>query len=79
MSVGPLPEHHRQWFQQLKLAAANDDLALMSCTDAATGEQRSVICIAQREEDSVSFIPLGHLATGDSPYDDYIPATGEAA
>lgn len=72
-----LPEHHLQWFEQLKSAALNGDLALMSCDDAATGEHRSVIAIGQREDSGdVTFIPLGHLATTDNPYDSYVPPEG---
>lgn len=73
-----LPKHHIQWFEQMKLAAKNDDLALMLCTDAATGEDRSVITVAQRNEDgSAYFIPLGHLATTENPFDAYNPPETE--
>lgn len=71
-----LPEHHRQWFEQMKLAAKNDDLALMHCVDAVTGEDRSVICMANRNKDgSVEFVPVGHLCSTDNPYEAYIPAS----
>lgn len=74
MNTPPLPEHHRQWFDQLKQAALNGDLALMSCLDAATGEDRSVICLGQRKANGdVTFIPVGHLATTPNPFDAYLP------
>lgn len=74
-----LPEHHIQWFEQLVLAAKNDDLALVLCTDADSGEDRSVIAIAQQHDDdgAVTFIPLGHLATTDDPFDAYNPPETE--
>ena len=63
-----------QWFEQLKLAAKNDDMALMSCLDAVTKEPRSVLCIATRPSDGyVGFIPLGHFVPEDNPFDAYIP------
>lgn len=73
-----LPEHHQQWFDTLCRAAKNGDLALMLCTDAATGEDRSVISVTQRNEDgSAYFIPLGHLATTENPFDAYNPPETE--
>jgi len=70
-----LPEHHIQWFEQLKLAAKNDDLTLMSCVDYITGEDRSVICMANRNKDgSVEFIHVGHLCPSDNPFEVYVPA-----
>ena len=73
-----LPEHHIQWFEQLKLAAKNDDLVLLLCADAASGEDRSVIAVAQRHDDgAVTFTPLGHLATTDNPFDAYNPPETE--
>ncbi len=70
----PIPEHHKQWFEELTRAFANLDVTLMSCLDAKTGEPRSVICITQREEDgSVTFIPVGHLRSEPNPFEAYIP------
>lgn len=74
VTSNPIPDHHKQWFEQLQLAFANGDVALMACVNAQTGEQRSVICIAQREEGgSIQFFPLGHLCPGNDPFDYYIP------
>ncbi|WP_109798669.1 DUF6117 family protein [Novosphingobium meiothermophilum] len=69
----PIPEHHRQWFKTLIDAAKSDDLALMSCLDAETGEPRSVICAVGRRDGEFVFTPFGNLATADNPYDAYIP------
>ncbi|QDP54389.1 MAG: hypothetical protein Unbinned4120contig1000_41 [Prokaryotic dsDNA virus sp.] len=74
---GPLPEHHRQWFEQLKLAASRGDLALMSCIDISTGNDVSVICLVGQEhgtgEPEVLFTPIGHLCTEDNPFEAYGP------
>lgn len=70
---GPLPEHHRQWFNQMLTAAQNGDLALLSCLDATTHEPRSVICMVNRVDGEYEFVPVGHLATTDNPYDSYGP------
>ena len=70
----PIPDHHKQWFEQLKLAAKNDDVALMSCLDAGTKEQRTVLCIASQAFDGqIQFIPLGHFVPEGNPFDAYIP------
>ena len=70
----PIPDHHMQWFEQLKLAAKNNDVALMSCLDAVTKEPRSVLCIASQASDRyVEFIPLGHFVPEGNPFDAYIP------
>ena len=74
---GPLPDHHRQWFEQLKLAAKNGDLALMSCIDISTGKDVSVICLVGQEqgtgEPEVLFTQIGHLCTEDNPFEAYGP------
>lgn len=73
-NTGPLPDHHRQWFEQMKAAALNGDLGLMSCLDADTKEPRSVIVLGNRHDDgSVTFIPVGHLSPSDNPFEAYIP------
>ena len=51
MNTPELPAHHIQWFEQMKLATKNGDIALMSCLDAKTKEPRSVICIASQADD----------------------------
>ena len=69
-----IPDHHMQWFEQLKLAAKNDDIALMSCLDAVTKEPRTVLCIASQADDGgIKFIPLGHFVPDGNPFDAYIP------
>ena len=75
-----IPDYARANFQTLLRAAENGDLALMECSDAATGEPRYVICAVGREGGDYMFTPFGHLADG-NPYDAYLPpnTSGEAA
>jgi hypothetical protein len=68
-----LPEHHKQWFDQLKRAAIHGDLALMSCLDAKTMEPRSVLTLVGHEEGQFTMTPVGHLSTSDNPYEAYLP------
>jgi len=67
-----IPDHARANFQTLLRAAADGDLALMECTDAATSESRYVICAVGRDEADFLFTPFGHLADG-NPFDAYLP------
>ena len=67
-----VPDHACANFQTLLRAAADDNLALMECTDAATGETRYVICAVGRDGVDFVFTPFGHLADG-NPFDAYIP------
>jgi hypothetical protein len=75
---GPLPKHHRQWFDQMVKAAKNGDLALLSCLDAKTHEPRSVICMVNYDSGEFEMVPVGHLATTDNPYDSYGPPSPES-
>lgn len=67
-----ISDHARANFQTLLRAAADGNLALMECTDAATGEPRYVTCGVGRDEGDYVFTPFGHLADG-NPYDAYLP------
>ncbi|WP_168073728.1 DUF6117 family protein [Caulobacter sp. SSI4214] len=67
-----IPDHARANFQTLLHAAADGNLALMECADAATGETRYVICAVGRDGADFLFKPFGHLADG-NPYDAYVP------
>ena len=44
-----IPDHARANFETLLRAAESGDLALMECTDAATGEPRYVICAVDHD------------------------------
>jgi hypothetical protein len=71
-----IPDHARTNFQMLLRAAERGDLALMECTDAATGEPRYVICAIGRNGSDYVFTPFGHLADG-NPYEAYLPPANE--
>lgn len=67
-----IPEHSRANFETLVEAAKAGDLALMECTEVATGETRYVLCAVCRDGDNYVMTPFGHLAPG-NPYEAYIP------
>ncbi len=67
-----IPDHARANFNTLLRAAANGNLALMECADAATGEARYVICAVGRDASEYVFTPLGQLTDG-NPFDAYLP------
>ncbi|MFB4382256.1 DUF6117 family protein [Agrobacterium sp. LR_9] len=67
-----IPDHARANFQTLLRAAASGDLALLECTEVATGEIRYVICAVGRDGDNYMFTPFGHLADG-NPFELYGP------
>lgn len=74
---GKLPEHHKQWFAQLKKAAQMGDLALMSCLDAKTMEPRSVLTLVSQDSTGFIMTPVGHLSPEDNPYEAYLPPRTE--
>ena len=71
-----IPDHARANFDTLVKAAKAGDLALMECTEVASGETRYVLCAVGRVVDQFGgdyvMTPFGHLAPG-NPYDAYIP------
>lgn len=70
-------------FETLKRAAEDDNLALMECTDAKTGEKVNVICAVQTSvaEDGVTlnyaFVPLAKQFMNSNPYEEVLPPTNE--
>jgi hypothetical protein len=62
-------------FETLKCAAANGDLALMECVDAATGEYRAVICAVEFDGEEYQFVPIAEMAHTD-PYTQWVPPAG---
>ncbi len=72
-----IPNHARANFQTLLRAAADGNLALLECTDAATGAPRYVDCAVGRDGEEFLFTPFGHLAEG-NPCDTYLPPAPEA-
>lgn len=67
-----IPDHARINFDTLLRAAADGNLALMECLDAATREPRYVLCAVGRSDGEFVFTPFGHLADV-NPYDAYLP------
>lgn len=72
-----IPAHHKQWFEQLKLAASQGNLALMSCLDAKTMEYRSVLTLVGHDKEGFVMTPVGHLCPEDNPYEAYLPPRTE--
>ena len=71
-----LKEHTVENFKTLERAIENGDAALMECTDKETGNPVSVICVANRNEDDMEFIPVARMYTfeeGDNPFDTLNP------
>lgn len=73
-----IPAYAAKNFQTLMRAAEAGHLALMECTDAATGAVRYVICAVGRDQGDYMFTPFGHLADGD-PYEQYLPPDSDRA
>jgi hypothetical protein len=67
-----IPEYARKNFNTLLRAAEAGHLALMECTDAATGEPRYVLCAVGWQDGEYIMTPFGHLADG-NPYELYVP------
>ncbi|MGP4693854.1 DUF6117 family protein [Agrobacterium cavarae] len=67
-----IPAHAGTNFDTLLRAAADGNLALMECLDAATHKPRYVLCAIGRSDGELVFTPFGHLADGD-PYGAYLP------
>jgi hypothetical protein len=69
-----IPEPFRRNFDTLLRAAEQGDLALLECTDTATGDPRYVICAVGFDGGEYLMTPLGHLHEG-NPYEAYVPPT----
>jgi hypothetical protein len=61
-------------FNTLCRAVRNDDVALMECTDTATGKPVITICAVQRNGDTMQFVPFAKLFDG-NPYEELTPPT----
>lgn len=74
-----LPDHHKKNFKTLQEAFAHDNVALLQCTDKATGEDVSVLCAVHMEGEEYVFTPFAKLFNN-NPYDEVDPpASGEPA
>jgi hypothetical protein len=64
---------HKANFNNLLRAAKNQDLALMQCTDASTGEPVATVCMVNRDaEGNVEFAPVAKLFNT-NPYEELLP------
>ena len=69
-------KYYKHNFDTLVLAAKNDDLALMECTDAVTGEVVITICVViELCTGEVDFMPVAKLFNG-NPYEELNPPSG---
>ncbi|MDD4616023.1 MAG: DUF6117 family protein [Alphaproteobacteria bacterium] len=67
-----IPDYARENFETLLRAAESGDLALMECTEVASGSTRYVIVAVGRDKEDYVFTPFGHLAEG-NPFEMYCP------
>lgn len=59
-------------FETLKRASADGNLALMECTDAATGKPVMTICAVERHGGEYHFKPMAKMFDG-NPYEELVP------
>lgn len=65
-------EGHKANLHTLFMAHENGDIALMECTDKATGKPVIVICAVNRDGGDVIMAPLAKLFDG-NPYEELDP------
>ena len=71
-SPTPAPGH-RTNFDTLMRAAKRGDLALVSCTDAKTGEPAAAICVVNHEPNgAVDLVPVARMFNS-NPYEELLP------
>jgi hypothetical protein len=71
-----LAQGHIANFKTLSKAFENDDVALMECTDVNTGEAVAVICMVNRMDGDIAFVPVARMFNG-NPYEELVPPTNE--
>lgn len=67
-----LNKTHQQNFDTLARAFALGHVALMECTDAATGKPVAVLCAVERHGDEVEMKPFAKMFEG-NPYEQVFP------
>ena len=71
-----ITEGHKFNFDTLFAAAQNGDLALVECTDKATGNVVIAVCaVVTYENGTTDIVPLAKMFDG-SPYDELNPPDG---
>lgn len=63
-------------FKVMMAAAKNGDLALMECTDKATGKPVIAICAVNHVDGTFEFVPIARMFDG-NPYDEMEPPSLE--
>lgn len=71
-------KNHSENFKTLRRAFVNGHVALMECTEKATGEKVAVICAVVFDGKEYTFTPFARFFN-DNPYDVLIPPTSEVA
>lgn len=69
--------HHKTNFQTLERAFDDGNVAIVECTDRATGEKVPVLCTVQPSGDEaapIEMVPFAKLFVG-NPYDEIDPPT----
>jgi hypothetical protein len=77
-AVMAIPDYARKNFNTLLRAAEAGHLALMECTDAATGEPRYVLTAVGWQDGEYVMTPFGHIADA-NPYELYVPPESGSA
>jgi len=67
-----IPKGHKMNLETLKRAFANDDMAIVECTDKVTGKPVHALCAIARDDDSFFIAPLAKLFDG-NPYEELNP------
>lgn len=68
-----IQDGYKQNFQTLLDAADNNDLCLIECTDAKTGQIVNVVCASYVDNDGmINMVPVAKMFDGD-PYSELNP------
>lgn len=59
-------------FKTLQQASANGHLALMECTDAATGKLVVTVCAVGMDNGEYTFTPVARMFDG-NPFEELVP------
>lgn len=68
----PIAQGYKANFQTLQRACRNGDLALLECTDKATGAPVIVVCAVGRDAGEYVLSPVARMFDG-NPYDELNP------
>jgi hypothetical protein len=76
MEAGMITKGYKQNFTTLVAAAKADDLMLMECTDAKTGDPVMVVCavyaVGKGDAREIRTVPLAKMVTG-NPFEELLP------